>query len=99
MVSDVVLLKKLPEEIRNSVEAYVGCLSGAMIKDNYTETIRQAGFEEVRIIEETRFPIKYMSNDPTAKAVVKNSTISLKDVKEIGDAVSSVKVFGIKPHQ
>jgi SAM-dependent methyltransferase len=99
MVSDIVLLKELPEEIRNSVEAYVGCLSGAIRKDIYIETIRQAGFKEVKIIEETRFPIKYMSNDPTAKAVIRNSNISFNDVKEIADAVSSVKVFGIKPHQ
>jgi arsenite methyltransferase len=98
MVSDIVLLKELPEAIRNSVEAYIGCLSGAVMRDNYIEKIKRAGFEKVEIIEETHFPVKYMSNDPTAKAVMKDSKISLDDVEEIGDSVASIKVFGIKPH-
>jgi len=99
MVSDIVLLRALPEVIRNSVKSYIGCLSGAIMKDDYIETIRQAGFEEVKIIQETRFPIKYMSNDPTAKAVLRNSDISLENVEEIADAIASVRVFGKKPHQ
>ena len=34
-VSDIVLLKTLPDFIKNSVEAYVGCISGAILKNNY----------------------------------------------------------------
>jgi SAM-dependent methyltransferase len=99
MVSDIVLLKELPEAIRNSVEAYVGCLSGAIMKDDYVETIKRTGFEEVKIIDEKTFPIKYMSNDPTAKAVIEETGISSRDIEEIGDTVASVKVFGLKPLQ
>jgi arsenite methyltransferase len=33
MISDIVLLKELPAFIKNSVEAYIGCVSGAMLKD------------------------------------------------------------------
>lgn len=99
MVSDIVLLKELPEVIRNSAEAYVGCLSGAIMKDNYVEAIKQAGFEKVEIIEEMHFPIKYMSNDPTAKAVIEKTNISSGDIEEIGNAVASLRVFAIKPHQ
>ena len=32
MISDIVLLKELPDVLRNSIEAYVGCLSGAYLK-------------------------------------------------------------------
>jgi len=28
-------VKELPEFIKNSIEAYVGCLSGAIMKDRY----------------------------------------------------------------
>jgi ubiquinone/menaquinone biosynthesis C-methylase UbiE len=35
MVSDLVLLKQLPEVVRQSVEAYVGCIGGAVMKDEY----------------------------------------------------------------
>jgi arsenite methyltransferase len=97
MVSDIVLLKELPEAIRNSVEAYVGCLSGAIMKDQYLNAIEQAGFKQVKILKETKFPIKYMTNDPTAKAVIRKSSISSKEIEEITDTVASVRVSAIKP--
>ncbi len=41
MVSDIVLLKELPEAIQENVEAYAGCISGAEIKEKYLELIRE----------------------------------------------------------
>jgi len=97
MISDIVLLKELPESIKKSVKAYIGCLAGAIMKDEYIETMKEAGFQEVKIIEETHFPIEYMANDPTAKAVIENSSIPVEKVKEIAHSVASIKVYGIKP--
>jgi len=97
MISDLVLLEELPEVIKRNVEAYIGCLSGAIMKDEYVEIMKEAGFQEVRIIEETHFPIECMVNDPTVKAVMKNSNIPVKKVKEIANSVTSIKVYGIKP--
>jgi len=99
MVSDIVLLKKLPEVIKRNVEAYIGCLSGAIMKDEYIEVINEAGFQEVRIIEETHFPIEYMINDPIAKAVIENTRIPFDKIKEIANSVLSIKVYGIKPQK
>jgi len=48
MISDMVLLNKLPNSIMNSITAYVGCISGAMMKNEYIETIKSAGFREVK---------------------------------------------------
>ena len=97
MVSDIVLLKELPDFIKDSIEAYIGCLSGAILKDEYIEAIREAGFQEVSIAEETSFPIECMANDPTAKAVIKNLTIPPEKVKEVADSVISIKIYGVKP--
>jgi arsenite methyltransferase len=97
MVSDIVLLKELPEALRNSVQAYVGCLAGAMMKEDYMKSIKAAGFRKVKIIEETTFPIDYMANDPTAVAILKDSNLSLDKVKESLGSVVSIKVSGIKP--
>ncbi|MBI5043374.1 MAG: arsenite methyltransferase, partial [Nitrospirae bacterium] len=44
MISDIVLLKELPDAIKASVEAYIGCVSGAILKNEYMETIKAAGF-------------------------------------------------------
>jgi SAM-dependent methyltransferase len=97
MVSDIVLLKKLPAEVEKSVEAYIGCLSGAIMKDKYLSLIREAGFQDVRIMEETRFPVEYMTNDPTAKALIKKTKVPKRTAKSIANAVESIKVYGLKP--
>ena len=98
MVSDIVLLKKLPNFIKNSVEGYIGCLSGAIMKEEYLGFIRAAGFQEVTILEETPFPIEYMENDPTAKAVLGNLKIPPEKINEIGSSVSSIKIYAVKPN-
>lgn len=97
IISDIVLLKELPDIIKKNIEAYVGCLSGAIMKDEYLKVIEEAGFKQVKIIEETHFPIECMTNDPTAKAVVKNANIPIKKVKEIANSALSIKISAIKP--
>jgi len=98
MVSDMVLLKELPDFIKNSIEAYIGCLSGAIMRDEYIEAIKAAGFEEVRIVDETSFPIECIANEPTAKAIIENLKIPLEKVKEVASSVISIKVHGVKPN-
>ncbi len=98
MVSDIVLLKELPDFIKDSIEAYIGCLSGAMMKDIYVGTIQSVGFRDVRIMDETLFPIDLMVNDPTAAAIIENQGIAPEDVEEIADSVLSIKVQAIKPN-
>ena len=44
MVSDIVLEKELPAAIRDSIEAYIGCLSGAVLKNEYLGYIKKSGF-------------------------------------------------------
>lgn len=97
MVSDIVLLKELPDMVRKNAKAYVGCLSGAIMKDKYLETIKDAGFLEVKILKESHFPVEYMANDPTAKAVVADLGLSDKAVKDVAYSVASIKVYGLKP--
>ena len=99
MISDMVLLKELPDFIKNSVEAYIGCLSGAMMRDEYVGAIKAAGFQEVRIIDETSFPIECMANDPTAKAIMKNLNILPEKVKEVASSVISINVYAAKPNE
>jgi SAM-dependent methyltransferase len=99
MISDIVLLKELPDTIKDSVEAYVGCVSGAALKDEYLETMRAAGFEEVRVIDETPFPLDCIANDPTAEAIAEEAKISSEEITNLADSILSVKVQAIKPRE
>jgi SAM-dependent methyltransferase len=97
MISDIVLLKALPDFIRNSIQAYVGCLSGAMLKDEYLKAVREAGFQDVKIIDETPFPAELMVSDPIAKDIIEKLEIEPKKVGEVASTVMSIKVYGVKP--
>ena len=64
MVSDLVLLKQLPEAVRTSVEAYVGCIAGALMKDVYLASIEAAGFRDVSIVAEDVYPVQLPQTIP-----------------------------------
>ncbi len=96
MISDIVLLKPLPDSIKDSVEAYVGCLAGAMMKNEYLDFIEKAGFDQIKVLDEAHFPVEFITNDPTADAIIKKSKISPEEIKDVGASVVSIKVTGIK---
>ncbi len=97
MVSDVVLLEAIPDAIQNSIEAYVGCISGASMKDNYIGIIESVGFEDIKVLEETSFPIECMTNDPTAQAIMKDLEITQEMLSNLAKSVVSIKVSATKP--
>ena len=97
MISDIVLLKELPDFVKNSIQAYIGCVSGAMLKDEYLKAVREAGFQDVKIVDETAFPAELMVSDPIAKEIIKKLEMEPKKVGEIASSVMSIKVHGVKP--
>lgn len=97
MVSDMVLLKPLPPSVLSSVAAYVGCISGAMLKRDYLDTIKSAGFQQITVVEETNFPVQYMDNDPTAAAMIKDSGMTPETLAGVSDSVLSIRVSAVKP--
>jgi arsenite methyltransferase len=97
MVSDIVLTKELPDFIKNNMAAYVGCISGAIIKDNYLNTIKKAGFSDVKIIDEVNFPLKYIISDNTAAIVKNDLSLSENQAKDLEDSILSIKVYASKP--
>jgi SAM-dependent methyltransferase len=56
-VSDVVADGPVPEALRRNMEAWVGCLAGALEIDTYTALLSQAGFEDVGIEITRRYTV------------------------------------------
>ena len=75
MVSDLVLAKDLPTTIKKSVEAYVGCLAGAIKKDEYLKLIIMAGFKDMKVISESSYPVDAMFDNLEA---AQNAVVSIK---------------------
>jgi arsenite methyltransferase len=97
MISDIVLLKELPAFIKNSIEAYIGCVAGAMLKDEYLKAVSEAGFQDIKIIDETAFPAELILSDPTAKEIIKKLEMEPESAGDVAKSVMSIKVSGTKP--
>jgi len=52
-VSDIALKQSLPEELSQDLYAYVGCISGAILIDEYKRQLIEAGFSNVQVIDST----------------------------------------------
>ena len=95
MISDMVLLRELPEKVKSSVLAYVGCVAGADLKEDYLAKIKKAGFGQVDVVKENHLP-EMFQNEPDVKAFVKEQKMTKKEIAEISDAVVSIKVSATK---
>jgi len=92
MVSDLVLERSLPESVRRSVEAYAGCISGALLKDDYLAAIRSAGFVDVEVVSESGYAIGSSNPDASELAALQAEGITPEEVRAAVDAVRSAKV-------
>jgi arsenite methyltransferase len=97
MVSDIALKKKLPEAFAESISAYVGCVAGALLTEDYIGCIKNAGFNDIKIVNESNFPGEGWSNDPILKSIIKETGLSKQTLRETAGSIVSIKVFAKKP--
>ena len=50
-LSDIALKHPLPQAIAQSIAAYVGCIAGAVLIDDYRAGLLEAGFQHVEIVD------------------------------------------------
>ena len=84
VVSDLVLLRPLSDDVRRSVEAYVGCVAGAALRDDYLRDIAAAGFRDVEVLEERSYGDAALFGDA-------------EWMREAARSVVSVKVRAVRP--
>ena len=97
LVSDMVLLEDLPAYVRDSVDAYLRCIGGAQRKDEYLRIIREAGFQDIRIVGEAGFPAELIREQTVAKELVGSPKIMMNEVERLAERVVSLKVSAKKP--
>lgn len=95
-ISDIVLTQSLPDAVMKSVEAYTGCVAGAMVKNDYLSLIRSAGFSDVSIMDETVFSLDWILSDPTAQSLIQGLHLSGDELSRIASTVHSIKVRALK---
>ena len=91
-VSDVVVRGQLPSEVRRSIEAWVGCVAGALEEEEFKTLLAQQGFEEIGI-EPTRI---YRLDD--AKAFLQGAGLDAEVLaREVDGCVMGAFVRARKP--
>lgn len=87
-VSDIVTMGDLPEDIRQSAELYVGCVSGAVKKEEYLEVIEKNGFRDLKVHVSKEIPLpdemlrEFLNHEQFA--MVKNSDIGIISITVSG---------------
>ena len=51
-ISDIVLTKQLPKELKRNEELLTGCISGSILKQDYFSLLEKAGFANIKIHKE-----------------------------------------------
>lgn len=90
-ISDVVSSRQMPDWAREIAEAYAGCVSGAIPREDYLEIIRDAGFVDVNVVAEKRIdvPAEWLDGVLT--------TERMEEVLSGDLSVMSVTVTAVKP--
>ena len=87
-VSDVIADGPVPDGLRQNMEAWVGCLAGALPVDEYTRLLTDAGFEDVSVEITRRYTVAEAGLD----------TLTLPEGWEAGDGkLASAFVRATKP--
>ena len=79
-----------------SVDAYIGCVGGASLREEYLETIRRAGFSEVRVEREACFGDVIDLDDPQIEAAMEELEITREQARDYAKAVTSLHIFARK---
>ena len=101
-VSDIVLTEALPDWLAGSLEAYVGCVAGASLLDDYLAQLREAGFEAIEVTESRPAVESLPEDDPVVLSVLEGSGSCCLDeltseLRGVAGRVLSAKITARKP--
>ncbi len=98
MVSDIVLLRRLPQRLLDDAAAYSACISGAALKGAYIQMIRDAGFERVKVTGQRDYPVEFLIDDAgTIQTFLEDTGLSVEELKRAGKSIVSVSVIAHRP--
>lgn len=90
-ISDIVLEGTLPTQLQKAAEMYVGCVSGAIQKEEYLNLINETGFENMTLQKEKVISLpnevleKYLNQD------------EITELKNSNARILSITVYAEKP--
>ena len=89
-ISDIVLSGELPPKIKTAAQMYAGCISGAMNKVDYLNTIENAGFKNIEVVKEREL---YLPDEMLLQYITPEELIEYRRSESV---ISSVTVYAEK---
>jgi len=98
MVSDIVLLRKLPQGLLDDAAAYSACIAGAARKGDYLAMLRGAGFGGVKVTSQKVYPVELLIGDAGEfGTIVEDLGLAPEELRRAASAIVSVSVQAYKP--
>lgn len=92
--SDMALLKPLPDSVVEMVEAMIGCVAGAVLIDEYRETIEAVGLTEINLAPNPDYIAALADfKDPLYAKIA----AALPEGTSVADYVTSLDITATKP--
>ena len=76
-ISDIVTDRALSDEMRNDLDAWAGCIAGALEQRQYLRIIKEAGFADLQVLSSREFYVQDSNN----KKMAKLSSITIRAYK------------------
>jgi SAM-dependent methyltransferase len=93
-ISDIVVDGELPPSVRDRLDAWAGCIAGALDESDYLSKIRTAGFEGVEVLSRDYVDIGEAAEWEDAVALLAGISLSPDDLHR---RVASIQVRSRKP--
>ena len=95
VISDIVLDAPLPPAVEKDLMAYVGCLSGGALREEYFGLVRAAGFDRVEVLRDVDYVAAMQEVAPGDVAAVLERTGAAP--AEVAGRVRSITFRAVKP--
>jgi SAM-dependent methyltransferase len=100
-VSDIALKQPLPAEVSENLLAYIGCISGAILIDDYRHQLAEVGFHDIALVDSGADLMAYAevsgasgccsgSRDPQALPVVQSGCCGGSSKSAVHDELASL---------
>ena len=95
VISDILLDGRLPPAVEQDLLAYVGCISGAMRREEYFALVGAAGLEKVEVLRDTDYLAMLIASAPDEVGALEARTGVKRE--EVLGRVHSVTFRALKP--
>jgi SAM-dependent methyltransferase len=79
-VSDIVFMGQFPQAIRSDLEAWAGCIAGALEEETYRQLLTEAGFTNIEIEVTRRYSIQDVADSGASASIAAFSEIELTEI-------------------